>query len=63
MSALERQTQIVRDLIIRAPQLGLQIERVEQVRDENPDMHFFTLSCSCREFFDIESSRTERECG
>jgi hypothetical protein len=54
MSALDRQTQIVHDLIIRAPHLGMQIERVEQVGDESPDMHFFTLSCSCGEFFDIE---------
>ena len=54
MSALDRQTQIVRDLIIRASQLGLQIERVEQVGDETPDMHFFTLSCSCGEFIDLE---------
>ena len=54
MSALDRQTQIVRELIVRAPDLGLQLERVEQVTDEAPDFHIFTLSCSCREFVDIE---------
>lgn len=54
MSALDRQTQIVQNLIVRAPHLGLQIERVEQVGDESPDFHVFTLSCSCREFIDIE---------
>ena len=42
MSPLDQQTQIVRDLIIRAPQLGLQIEGVEQVGDETADMHFYS---------------------
>jgi hypothetical protein len=54
MSALDRQTQIVHDLIIRAPHLGMQLERVEQVGDETPDFHIFTLSCSCGEFVDVE---------
>jgi hypothetical protein len=42
MSALDRQTQIVRDLIIRAHRLGLQIKRIEQVGDETPDMPFYS---------------------
>jgi hypothetical protein len=50
MSALDRQTQIVQDLIIRAPHLGLQIEGVQQVGDQTPDTHMFTLSCSCQDW-------------
>jgi hypothetical protein len=54
MSARDRQTQIVHDLIIRVRHLGLQIENVEQVGDEIPDHHIFILSCSCGEFVDVE---------
>jgi hypothetical protein len=54
MSSRDRQTQIVQDLIIRSPHLGLQIEGIEQVGDETPDHHVFTLSCSCREFIEVE---------
>jgi hypothetical protein len=53
MSALERQSQIIQDLIIRAPHLGLQIDRVHQVGDETPDTHIFTLNCSCRDVVNI----------
>lgn len=50
MSAIERQTQIVQDHIVRAPHLGLQIEGVQEVGDQTPDSHIFTLSCSCEDF-------------
>ena len=52
MSALDRQTQIVHDVIDRS-RLGMQIENIQQVGDQTPDSHIFALSCSCGEFIYI----------
>lgn len=62
MSAKERQMQIVQGFIDRS-RLGMQIEQVQQVGDETPNSHIFTLSCSCGDFVAIgfDQDKTDSE--
>jgi hypothetical protein len=50
--ALQRQADIVQGLIDRS-RLGMQIEGFQQVGDETPDTHIFTLSCTCQDFLHL----------
>jgi hypothetical protein len=62
MSARNRQLQIVQGFIDRSG-LGMLIEQVQQVGDETPNSHIFTLSCSCGDLVNIgfDHGKTDSE--
>ena len=46
MAANERQTQIIQNLITSSPVL-LKIDNIQQVGDERPDNHLYSITCRC----------------
>ena len=52
MSALDRQSQIVRNTASRS-NLKIVVEKVQELADEFDDAHIFFLICSCRDSFSL----------
>jgi hypothetical protein len=58
MKASERQLEIVTGMIQRAP-VSMTLDAVNQVGDESPDTHRYTIGCACGDTIHITLEQGE----